>query len=316
MSTRSKLTWNISAVFTFTELLLEKNEWYSANSLFRRIKDEGDRSLLAEMQFIFAKYHAERLQWPQVNKLLNGVAVQLSADNAAYANLLNGTALQHMKKHRLAIENYNRVPASSQYYAYAQLNIAIANIRQGWWTDAQATINELIKHAGKDTSDELTNRLYLVLGYALLQKEYYRDARNAFRHIGLNSRYTNRALLGIGLTATSQGDFVGGLNALSILKDKKTFDLSVDESYLLVPYVYEKLQQELTVTAGYTEAMAYYQQRITELENIANQPADFLNTQYDENTASLIIDNNSLAYGQRIPNHLLIITGHLSIIYP
>jgi hypothetical protein len=32
------------AVFKFTEFLLEKNEWYSADSLFRRIKDEGDRS--------------------------------------------------------------------------------------------------------------------------------------------------------------------------------------------------------------------------------------------------------------------------------
>ena len=293
------------AIFKFTELLLEKNEWYSADSLFRSIKDEGDRSLLAAMQFIFAKYHAERLQWPQVNKLLDGVAERLSADNAAYANLLKGCALQHMNKHRLAIENYNKVPASSQYYVYAQLNSAIANIRQGWWTDAQTTINDLIKHSDKDNSDELSNRLYLILGYALLQKEYYRDARNAFRHIGLNSRYTNRALLGIGLTATSQGDFVGGLNALSILKDKKTFDLSVDESYLLVPYVYEKLQQEITTTASYTEAMAYYQQRINELENIANQPADFLNTQYNENTASLIIDNNRLTYGQRYPESFI-----------
>jgi hypothetical protein len=293
------------AVFTFTELLLEKNNWSFANRLFRSIKDEGDRSLLAAMQFIFAKYHAERLQWPQVNKLLNGVAGQLSADSAAYANLLNGSALQHMKKHRWAIENYNKVPDSSTYYAYAQLNSAIANIRQGWWTDAQTTINDLIKHTDKDNSDELTNRLYLVLGYALLQKEYYRDARNAFRHIGLNSRYTNRALLGIGLTATSQGDFIGGLNALSILKDKKTCDLSVDESYLLVPYVYEKLQQELTVTASYTEAMAYYQQRIKKLDNMANQSADFLNTQYNENTASLIIDNTSLAYGQQYPESFI-----------
>ncbi|MFV9616038.1 MAG: tetratricopeptide repeat protein, partial [Gammaproteobacteria bacterium] len=236
-------------VFKLTELLLEKNEWHYANRLFRNIKDEGDQALLAEIQFIFAKYHAERLEWPQVHKLLNDVTEQLSAKNAAYANLLNGSALQHLKKHRLAIESYKKVPASSPYYAYAQLNIAIADFRQGWLTDAQSIINDLIKHADKDNSDELTNRLYLVLGYALLQKEYYRDARDAFRHIGLDSRYTNRALLGIGLTATSQGDFVAGLNALSILKDKKTFDLSVDESYLLVPYVYEKLQQELTVTA-------------------------------------------------------------------
>ena len=305
------------AVLIFTELLLGENEWHFANSLFRGVKDEGDRALIAAMQFIFAKYHAERLQWPQVNNLLNDVAEQLSPENAAYAYLLKGSALQHLKKHRLAIKSYKKIPGESQYYGYAQLNIAIADIRQGWWTDAQTTINELIKNSDKDNSDELTNRLYLVLGYALLQKEYYRDARNAFRHIGLDNRYTNRALLGIGLTATSQGDFVGGLNALTILKDKETFDLSVDESYLLVPYVYEKLQQELTVTASYTEAMAYYQRRINNLENISNQHTDFLSTQYNERTGSLLIENNSLDYSKRYPesfiNNYRLLIDYLSV---
>ena len=305
------------AVLIFTELLLGENEWHFANSLFRGVKDEGDRALIAAMQFIFAKYHAERLQWPQVNNLLNDVADQLSPENAAYAYLLKGSALQHLKKHRLAIKSYKKIPGDSQYYGYAQLNIAIADIRQGWWTDAQTTINELIKNSDKDNSDELTNRLYLILGYSLLQKEYYRDARNAFRHIGLDNRYTNRALLGIGLTATSQGDFVGGLNALTILKDKETFDLSVDESYLLVPYVYEKLQQELTVTASYTEAMAYYQRRINNLENISNQRANLLTTQYNEKTGSLIIENNSLDYSKRYPesfiNNYRLLIDYLSV---
>ena len=90
---------------------------------------------------------------------------------------------KHLKKHRQAIENYNKVPASSEYYVYAQLNSAIANIRQGWWTDAQTTINDVIKNTHIDNSNELTNRLYLTLGYLLLQKEYFRDARNAFMKI-------------------------------------------------------------------------------------------------------------------------------------
>ncbi len=294
-----------NAVFKFTELLLDKNEWHYANSLFSSVKNEGDRSLLATMQFIFAKYHAERLEWTQVNNLLNNVATQLSPENAEYAYLLKGAALQHLKKHRLAKKSYENIQPTSQYYAFARLNIAIADIRQGWWTDAQTTINDLIKNAQKDNSDELTNRLYLVLGYTLLHKDYYRDARDAFRHIGLNSRYTNRALLGIGLTATNQGDFVGGLNALSILKDKNTFDLSVDESYLLVPYVYEKLQQELTVTASYTEAMAYYQKRENDLDNISNQHTPFTSELYDATTASIVIKNNSLDYGKQYPESFI-----------
>jgi hypothetical protein len=289
------------AIFEFTELLLKNNEWHLANTLLKSMQDEGDKSLLATMQFSFAKYHAERHQWPQVNTLLDGMITELSLENAAYANLLHSSALQHLKKHRLAITGYNKVPASSPYYAYAQLNIAIADIRQGWWTDAQTTINDLISNTDKDNSDELMNRIYLVLGYALLQKEYYREARDAFRHIGLDSRYTSSALLGIGLTATSQGDFVGGLNALSSLKDKKSFDLSVDESYLLIPYIYENLQQELTASASYTEAMTYFQQRIKSLEDMSKRKIDISTVKYDDKTENVIIENNSLDYGRHYP---------------
>jgi len=293
------------ALFKIIELLLDKNEWNLANTLYQQLKSEGDKSLLAPVQFIFAKYHAKRDEWKQVVKLLDGVFTDLSEENVAYAYLLHGSALQHIKKHRQAVNSYSKVPATSIYYSYAQLNTAIANIRQGWWTDAQTKIKHLLKVSNKTNKDELTNRLYLILGYALLQREYYRDARDAFRHIGLDSRYTNRALLGIGLTATSQGDYIGGLNALTILKDKKTFDLSVDESYLLVPYVYEKLQQEMTVSTSYTDAMNYFTKRMHKLDKISAQHIDFKYLDYDQKTMSLNIQNNSFNYGNRYPESFL-----------
>jgi len=293
------------AVFSFVELLLDNNEWKLANHLFKEIESEGDKSLLSPVRFIFAKYHAQRHEWKQVIKQLEGIFPDLSEENAAYAYLLNGTALQHIKKHRLAVESYNKIPTSSKYYNFAQLNTAIANIRQGWWTDAQSKIKSLLKISNKTNKDELTNRLYLILGYALLQREYYRDARDAFRHIGLSSRYTNRALLGIGLTATSQGDYIGGLNALTILKDKKTFDLSVDESYLLVPYVYEKLQQELTVSNSYTEAMNYFQRRMSQLDQIASKHHDIKNLKYNSETMNINIQNNSFDFGRFYPESFL-----------
>lgn len=293
------------ALFDFTELLLEKNEWNMADTLLSGAQNEGDKYSIATMQFIFAKYYASRNEWDQVNKLLDGMFSELSLENASYAYLLDGVALQNLKKHRQAIGKFNKVPTNSEYYAYAQLNTAIANIRQGWWTDAQKTINDVINFVQKDNSDELINRLYLVLGYALLQKEYYRDARDAFRNIGLDSRYTNRALLGIGLTATSQGDFVGGLNALSILKEKPTFDLSVDESYLLIPYVYEQLQQEITVAASYTDALSYYQRRMDNIELLVSRHSDFLSANYNEETSSITINNNSLDYGKWYPGSFI-----------
>lgn len=293
------------AVIAITELLLDNNVWNQAHSLLQRLKQESDSNILATVQFLFAKYHAERHEWSQVNERLRGIFSELSADNAAYAYLLKGVALQKLKKHRQSTEFYSNIPASSRYYVYAQLNTAIANIRQGWLTNAQSSINDLIHDLPRNISDELTNRLYLVLGYALLQKEYYRDARESFRNIGLSSRYANRALLGIALTATSQGDFVGGINALSILKDKDTTDLSVDESYLVIPYVYERLQQEMTVINSYNEAMDYYQQRIQQLDKISHQQWKFSSVQFNSQTSSLIIRNNSLDYGAFYPKSFI-----------
>jgi hypothetical protein len=289
------------AIFSFTTLLLDANEWNMARTLLDEVSYTGDEYLIATMKFIFAKYFAARNDWQNVIEFLDGAFLDLSGEDAAYAHLLNGVALQNLRKHRLSIEHLNKVPPSSKYYSHARLNIAIANIKQGWWTDAHDTINSAIEHRQMDNSDELINRLYLVLGYSMLQQEYYRDARNTFRQIGLNSRYTNRALLGIALAATSLKDYPGGLNALSILNDKQPPDLSVDESTLLIPFIYEKLQQQLKASDGYTEALSYFRKRIDKLSRIPDQPVDFFSTRFSDGTSSLIVQDTELDYYKHYP---------------
>lgn len=293
------------AIFTFLRILLGNNEWSMANRIFDAIEEEGDKSLTATVHYIFAKYFANRQEWDKVNHLLENTITELAANDAAYGYLLKGVALQHLKRHRQALQYYNKVLPSSQYYPEAQLNIATADIRLGWWADADNVVKKLIQKNIINPDNELYNRLYLVIGYELLQKDYYRNARNAFRKVSLKSHHTNRALLGIGLTAVSQGDYVGGINALSILRNKQTLDLSVDESYLVLPYVYSKLQQELTVTAGYNEAVNYYKKRIATLELISNHHYTFDSVKYDTNTKSLIVDNNSFDYDNAFPKSFI-----------
>ena len=41
------------------------------------------------------------------------------------------------KKHRLSIESYDAIAEASPYFVHARLNSALANIRQGWTTEAQ-----------------------------------------------------------------------------------------------------------------------------------------------------------------------------------
>lgn len=259
------------SILLFIYVLLENNEFNIAENLFEVIKSEGEKSIRSNVSNVFARYYFYRNQWQECLKYTENIYTDLQDNEASYAHLMTGVSLQNLKEHRKAIDSYEKIPASSKYYLYARLNIAVAYIRQGWWTDARNVIDHVLKTKKDTRNDEMINRLYLVLGYSLLQKEYFRDSREAFRNISTNSQYENRALLGIGLASANQGDYIGALNALSILKNKATLDLSVDESYLLFPFVYKKLGQQMTASTTYSEAIQYYQMRVNELDGLINK---------------------------------------------
>lgn len=203
----------------------------------------------------------------------------LSRSRRDYATLLFGICLQHRSKHREAMKIYERLGKKSKYYTHAQLNLAVAYVRQGWWTDAQIAIEKALEQSKPEKQSEFINRLYVVLGYSQLKNEFYRNARQTFRHVSLDSQYMSRALLGIGLCALNQKDYLGALNAFDRLKKSKDYDLTIAESNLLVPFTIERMKELETASAGYSEAIAYYGVKILEFENypfnhIVDIPAD------------------------------------------
>ncbi len=298
-------------VFPIFQYLLDINDFLLANKLYALVKGEGDKTLLSNYSFMYAQYYLKRKKWKKVLYYIYGTYNDLTAEDANFARLITGIALQKIKKHRTAVKIYSKIPLQSQYYPEARLNIATAYIRQDWWTDAHIKINEIIHNKKFSKNKEMINRLYLVLGYSLLRKEFYRDAREAFRNIELDSKYFNKALLGIALTATNQDDHIGALNAITILKAKKSFDLSVDESYLLLPYSYEKLNQNMTASASYTDAQKYYQERINTLTLLKNKPNYNVDIKSILATNHLNIENNIIDFSRYYPVSFLRNNLHL-----
>lgn len=291
-------------IFPVIELLLEHDEINLANNFYQTISRDGDDYHLATVNLLFARYHTSRYEWKRVVALLESISSELSEENSAYALLLQGNALQNIKLHGQAEESYKKIPVDSIYYRYAQLNLAITQIRRDWLTSAQITIKQLTQHSDV-TDDEFTNRVYLVLGYALLNKNYYRSAREVFRKVSQRSEYANRALLGIALCSINQNDLESALNALTGLKNKDSLELSVDESFLLITYVYEKLGQPESVIASSTEAMNYYETRIIDLQNINTQLVDLTQLQFEQNAPVFEINNNTVEYGKKFPKSFL-----------
>lgn len=287
----------------FVTQLLEQNAWQAVEILFEHAMESGDPYTTSKLNYLYANYYFNRKAWDKAQQYLSAIEVRnaLTKAESDYTTVMLGIILQMHKKHRESVKYYDSITDTSDYYTYAQLNKAIAFIRQGWWTDAHIAISNALKKVPPKNLTELNNRLYLVLGYSQLQHEFYRDARQTFRSIALDSRYVNRALLGIGLSALHQGDFVGALNAFKLLQSKQLDDIFVTESYLLLAFVYEQMGQETTASAHYSEAIAYYQGRIanTDMEMAKIRGA------IASSASNLIYTEIADSILQELPDHML-----------
>lgn len=241
------------------------------------IQAQQQANIAAEAVLIFelSKFYANLENWEKVGNLLadDSLFEQLSSTDRAEAYVLLGTALQKQKKHREAMQLYEKVTEDSNHFRIAQLNLATSYLRQDWWTDAFSAINNALKINAKKR-DALDYRLYTVLGYAQIQFGFYRDARESFRNIAISSEYAHRALLGLGIAALHQQDFIGALNAFDKLRVQSQQDISIAEAHLLSAFTLRQLEQYDAATIRYQEAINYYQNAsadITTQLNSANQ---------------------------------------------
>ena len=304
-------------IIDISGLLLETNDWNTASQLYKKVKAQGDKSLVSNVSLSFAKYHFSRNQWKKTIDIVESIRSDLPPEDYHNALLMHGISLQRLQKHRAALLQYAKIPITSRYYAAARLNMAVANIRQDWWTDAHIIINDLINDRNHISNDALTDRLYTVLGYSLLQQQYFRNSRDAFRNVSLDGPYTNKALLGIALSAAYQEDYIGALNAIRILKDRKSHDLPVDEANLLMPYFYEKLQQQTTASAGYVAAIKYYESRASSIKSAMQIDSGFIRKQLTIGSSSTVAINDEVVdLGEKLPEFIFANIRLLALFQP
>jgi len=237
--------------------------------------EQGSTFTVSRVHYLLGEYFFDRSELEKSFQHLTAIksSEALKPNQRDYATIMFGISLQQRKDHRKALKFYERIEKDSLYYSYAKLNAAVANIRQGWWTDAQIAIESALAQQTPPSFKEITNRLILVMGYSQLQNEFYRNARKTFRKISLDSRYANKALLGIGLCALKQKDYGGALNAFIRLQNSSKEELSTIEAYLLVPYSYDRMGDLDQASILYSEAIAYFERKILDLELIKRRYA-------------------------------------------
>ncbi|TYK65449.1 tetratricopeptide repeat protein [Colwellia echini] len=296
-------------VISLVKTVLDNNALINAKILITQINEQGDDRINTQLNYLLADFYFQREQWAQAVTYLENDLGHLPQEQYNHALLMQGIALQKQSKHRLSMTTYEKIPNTSTYYTAAQLNIALANLRQGWWTEGHQIISELLEahNALPQVPEKTLNRLYITLGYSLLNQAYYRNARKAFQSVGVSSRYSNQALLGIALTAAHQDDYIGALNTTRVLKAKEEDDLPVDEAYLLMPFFYEKSEQFDTASLGYSQAASFYQTKIFVLNSLIKSPINFNLHPIDlANGANLHIDDTRINFLSLYPKYTFI----------
>lgn len=301
--------------------LYNQNAKGLADYIYSYAEDSGDGFAFSQAIYQRGKYHFLRGEWNLAITVLNSIESNsaLKDVDIDYMNLMKGICLQNMRWHRKSVKFYDAIEPSSPYYSTALMNKAVAYVRQDWWTDAQIELERAIKHEDKFKNNDLVDRLFLTLGFSQIQFEFYRDARETFRSISLEGKYTNRAVLGIGISAMHQGDFIGALNAFNILIQKGTNESSVHESHLLVPFVFEKLKQPKVASAKYTEAIAYFQ-HLSSLHgsNISSLDEDYIEAIIQARSAipksdeDSILNFNSIDFKSQLSRETLLNLKHIN----
>ncbi|MFK8018301.1 MAG: tetratricopeptide repeat protein [Pseudomonadales bacterium] len=182
-----------------------------------------------------------------------------------------------------------RISDSSAYKAYAHFNIgaayqknfirsrALDSTNSDWYAasiklDAAADRALRLDYAGTETvqADEfrsLADRALLASGYALLQGERYDAAIDRFKRVRLEGPYASQAMLGYGWAEVEQERYELALTPWEHLIGQPLLSSAVQEAYVGIPYVYEKLGAKGKALQGFEQAATRYRDELKRIES-------------------------------------------------
>jgi hypothetical protein len=220
--------------------------------------------------FNLSKLRYQRGFYPEAEQAL--IQIQDSLPDYRQAERLNLLANIYLnqQKYDKAVKTLKEFPSDSTWQAYAQFNLGVALVKLGKLDEGIKQLTQVGKM--KSTSSEmiaLRDKANLALGYAHLKHEQPDAASEAFNRIRLNGPLSNQALLGVGWAWNMQAQYNMALLPWIELKSRSTFDPAVQESYLAIPYNFEKIAKPKLALVYYTAATKSYEAQLRKLNNIS-----------------------------------------------
>ncbi|MDH5425304.1 MAG: hypothetical protein OEY29_09940 [Gammaproteobacteria bacterium] len=213
--------------------------------------------------YYLGKLHYESKRVKSAVKSFSKITGQLTATEQEMKYIMYGVMAMNDKQYDVAVSELLKASATSQLFPYVEYNLAVARfkISNNLTVFSNALTALALKYAGSSENDYIfADQIHTTLGYVLLQNKQYEPAKQSLRKVSLNAHLTTRALRGMIYASAELKQYDLALNLSLQLMKMTVGNESVHFSYIVIPYLLQKLSNKDKAVAFYQHAVDYFSQ--------------------------------------------------------
>jgi len=224
-------------------LYLSLGEHVEAGKIFEALLANNTSQAVRDRAWYFlGKVWYQRGYLEESERALRQVSYTSEPRINAERYMLLAQLMLREQRYDAAIDALKSWHGPPDWTAYAQFNLGVALVRKDRLAEARPFLDSV---GQMNTQSEellaLKDKANLAQGFALLQAKRAADAKPILQRVRLEGPYSSKALLGVGWADAMSGEFRRALVPWMELHKRNLLDAAVQESYLAVPYAYNKL---------------------------------------------------------------------------
>jgi tetratricopeptide (TPR) repeat protein len=227
-----------------------------------------DNELRNQVLMELANMRYERGDLASALRIMQRVSTELTTPALVQRKqAFDALLMLQQQQHDQAIEVLSKLRGDTTWAALGYFNLGTTLLRMNRNEEAEQALKRVLAISGDDPEiAALRDRANFVLGFSALRRQSALIAKNHFQQITLDSPFSNRALLGVGLAFESLRDYKQSLAAWLELIDRDPADRSVLDALVAVPYAYTQLGAHEQAVTRYKAALDIYEKELNHVE--------------------------------------------------
>lgn len=225
-----------------------------------------DEAVRNDAAYRLARIHFQKGQADDAMRALDRIDGRIPAGIREDIEFLRANIHLARGEHGLAADVLKGLQGSDKFEGFAAYNLGIALLGDGQQAAALAQLDR----AGQiDTDDPevlaIRDKSNLVLGTLFLEQDDHELAQPVLNRVRLDGPFSNRALLNVGWSNMTAGNFERAVVPWRLLADREVTDHSTQEAMLALPYAFAQLDVHGQAAIHYGQALDAFGREIDKL---------------------------------------------------